>query len=217
MTNARVYVTDDHSIYRGAIVRILEELDFAKTIVEAQNGRELLRLVKDELPDLVILDLEMPAMSGLQVLSRISRNYPEIKIIVLTMAGACEEVARAVRLGARAVVFKGSEPEEFKDAIMNVVNCRQYENAIMRNAMGTFPLYNHCALSCFRTDELSAREVSIVELICKEYTNKQIGYELCLSEHTVRNHKVRIMRKLGVKNASGLVKRAFQSGYVIQQ
>jgi DNA-binding NarL/FixJ family response regulator len=216
MRNARVYVADDHSIFRGAIVRIISELDFAQTIVEAHNGRELLSLMRIELPDLIILDLEMPSMTGFQVLDKMLGNYPEVRIIVLAMTDRCEETARALQLGAHAVVLKGSEPQEFKDAIMAIINRRDYENTIMRKAIRAFPISGISTFSSFKSDELSAREVTIVELICKEYTNKQIGYELCLSEHTIRNHKVRIMRKMGVKNASGLVKRAFQSGYVMQ-
>jgi two-component system, NarL family, response regulator DegU len=213
MESLKVYVADDHTLFRKAFVRIIRDCKKIKEIKEASNGLELLDLVRQELPDVVIVDIEMPVMGGIKTCRKLTALYPEIKIIVLSMHDEVLQIYQALQSGARAFLSKVASLEEFEMAMNCVLDGKVYSNALMEEAL----LYGN-ALNGVSKDlpetlpDFSRRELAIISLICKQLTNRQIGLELLISEHTVRNHKVRIMRKAKVKNVQGLVRFAVARG-----
>lgn len=209
MRNLKVYVADDHALYRKAVVKLLGGFSRIGEIKEAANGKELLNLVRNDIPDVAILDLEMPVLNGTRTCQKLSSEFPEVKIIVVSMHDSKIEIYHLLQIGAHAFLSKNSEVEEFESAIYSTVDKGIYRNEIMHEALRAYiPVDEKLSI------ELSNREKEILRDICKGLTNKQIGEKLSLSEFTIRNHRVRIMRKVGVKNTVTLVRFAIKNALV---
>jgi two-component system response regulator DegU len=205
----RVYIADDHTLFRKAMVNLLQTFDGVKEVKDAENGRELLTLMKYEVPDVAIVDLQMPVMDGAETCENIIEKYPNVKIIILTMHDSDKYVLHMMELGVHAFLLKNTEPDELEKALHSVVEKDFYHNewvvSIMRkNVRAQRPSFNN--------DDLTDREKQIVQLVCRELSSKQIADKLSVSERTIENHRAAIMKKLSVKNTIGLVHYAYQSG-----
>ena len=216
MKQLKVYIADDHTLFRKAMVNLLRSFERITDVKDAENGKELLTLIKYELPDVVIVDLQMPVMDGSETSAIILQKYPDVKIIILTMHDSSKFILHMMDLGVHAFLLKNTEPDELEKAIYAVADKDFYHNdlvvAVLRKnvnekRMGQRPT--------FQAAELTEREKEILLLICQELTMKEIGQRLFLSENTVRNHRVNIMEKVGVNNIVGLVKYAYEAGVVI--
>ena len=212
MTTTKIYIADSQTMTRQALANVILTFNPLFKTTEAGDGSQLIQLVEKEIPDVVIIDLDSPAWNGYKVVARLLTAYPEVKVIALSCCDNQDQVVRTMQLGVWALISKSYALEELECALNVAASCGKYENTIMQKALRYHRAERASIVYTFRPT-LSSRELSILELICKEHTNKQIGYALSLSEHTVRNHKVRIMRKVGVKNNSGLVKFALSLGY----
>jgi DNA-binding NarL/FixJ family response regulator len=209
-----VYIVDDHKLFREALVKLVSTFPRVARVKEVSGGHQLFRLMRKAPADVVILDLEMPAMDGFSVCDQLSNHYPDVRILIVSMHDGKAHIYTALEAGAHAFLSKNSDCEELEQAIYAIVDSGIYRNRKMLEALQSRMLdYN--IVSARKADiQLSEREITILRFIAKEYTVRQIGEELTLSENTIRNHKVRIMRKLGVKNNSGLVKYAVENGLV---
>jgi two-component system, NarL family, response regulator DegU len=215
MHNIKVYVADDHTLFRTAFVRLLHDCKKVGQIKEASNGKELLALVEKEIPDVAIIDIEMPILGGIKTCEKLAELYPEVKIIVLSMHEEKLTICQALQYGALAFLTKVASLEEFESALDAVMSGKPYTNALMQEALRYAETLNRNKCDVIQTKiDFSEREKTIIALICKEFTNRHIALELNISEHTVRNHKVRIMRRAGVKNIQGLVRFAVESGLI---
>ena len=208
-----VYIADDHTLFRKAMVNLIRTFEKVKQIKDAENGRELINLIKLEAPDVAIIDLQMPGMDGAEASELIIQKYPEVKIIILTMHDSEKYILHMMEMGVHAFLLKNTEPDELEKAIYSVIEKDFYHNdlvaAVLRKnvkekKVGKRPV--------FLQNELSDREKEVLTLICGELTMKEIGQKLFLSENTVRNHRVNIMDKVGVNNIVGLVKYAYEIG-----
>jgi two-component system response regulator DegU len=216
MKQLKVYIADDHTLFRKAMVNLLRSFERITDVKDAENGKELLTLIKYEIPDVVIVDLQMPVMDGTETSTIILQKYPDVKVIILTMHDSNKFILHMMDLGVHAFLLKNTEPDELEKAIYAVADKDFYHNdlvvAVLRKnvnerKMGQRPNFQH--------SELTEREKEILLLICQELTMKEIGQRLFLSENTVRNHRVNIMEKVGVNNIVGLVKYAYEVGVVI--
>ena len=213
MGKFKIYVADDHTLFRKAFVRLLLDCKRIGQVKDVSNGKELLALIEKEIPDVVILDIEMPIMGGIKACEKLAKIYPEVKIIALSMFEEKLTICQALQYGALAFLSKVAKPEEFESALDSVMDGKPYTNALMEEA-----LQYGVALGIDKGGVLqtkvgfSDREKTIIALACRQFTNRHIAIELRLSEHTVRNHKVRIMRKAGVKNIQGLIRFAVVNG-----
>jgi DNA-binding NarL/FixJ family response regulator len=211
MRNLKICIADDHTLYRDAVIKLLQDFKRTGKVSEASNGKELLKLMRNEAPDVVILDLEMPVLDGMRTCEKIVKEFPEVKIIVVSMHDSKALIYRLLEIGAHAFLSKTAEAAEFEAAIYAVVDKGIYRNKIMQDALKASAKMSY-KMSVIKTKvELSDREHAIVQLLAKGFTNKQIGKELSLSENTIRNHRVRIMRKTGARNAADLMKQVFQN------
>lgn len=210
-----VYIADDHTLFRKAMVNLLQTFERIGSVKDAENGKDLLNLVRAELPDVVIVDLQMPIMDGVEACEKIVAVYPDIKIIVLTMHDSEKYILHMMEMGVHAFLLKNTEPDELEKAIHAVVDKDFYHNdlvaSVLRKNMrdrkgGERPV--------FKSNMLTDREEEILLLICQELTIREIGHKLSISENTARNHRVNIMEKLGVKNTVGLVKYAYETGII---
>lgn len=216
MKQLKVYIADDHTLFRKAMVNLLRSFERITDVKDAENGKELLTLVKYEMPDVVIVDLQMPVMDGTETSTIILQKYPDVKIIILTMHDSNKFILHMMDLGVHAFLLKNTEPDELEKAIYAVADKDFYHNDLVASVLRKN--VNEKRMSqrpTFQIAELTDREKEILLLICQELTMKEIGQRLFLSENTVRNHRVNIMEKVGVNNIVGLVKYAYDTGVVI--
>lgn len=211
----KVYIADDHTLFRKAMVNLLRTFPRVEEVKDAENGKELLTLIKYEAPDVAIVDLQMPVMDGAETCEHIIQKFPDIKIIILTMHDSNKFILHMMEMGVHAFLLKNTEPDELERAIYSVAEKDFYHNDLVASVLrknvkdrktGQRPV--------FQQAELTDRETEILLLICRELTMKEIGQRLFLSENTVRNHRVNIMEKVGVNNIVGLVKYAYEVGLI---
>jgi DNA-binding NarL/FixJ family response regulator len=198
------------------MVNLLKTFQRIVTVKDAENGRELLNLIKAEEPDVVIVDLQMPVMDGAETCQAIINRYPNVKIIVLTMHDSGKIILHIMDMGVHAFLLKNTEPREFEKAIYAVAEKDFYHNELVASTLRkNIKERQPPSHPLFQAAELTDREKEILILICEELTMKEIGQRLFLSENTIRNHRVNIMDKVGVHNIVGLVKYAYESGLVV--
>jgi two-component system, NarL family, response regulator DegU len=208
----KVYVADDHTIFRKAMANLLKSFARVELVKDAENGEELIALVKKETPDIVLLDLQMPVMDGSATCEYLNNKYPDVKVIVLSMHDSERYILHMMDLGARAFLFKNVEPDELEQAIYSVADKDFYHNEIIAHILRKSIQEKHSGKRPDFEQTLSDREREIVLLICQEYSTKEISNRLSLSDRTVENHRSRIMEKLGVKNIVGVVRYAYENG-----
>jgi len=211
----KVYIADDHTLFRKAMVTLLQTFERVSVVKDAENGKELISLIKAEVPDVAIVDLEMPVMDGSATCEQLIARYPGVKLIILTMHDSSKFILHMMDMGVHAFLLKNAEPEELEKALYSVIEKDFYHNDLVasvlrKNVRDKVPRNK----PLFHQAELTEREREVLVLICQELTMKEIGQRLFLSENTVRNHRVNIMDKVGVNNIVGLVKFAYEVGIV---
>ncbi|HPM28810.1 MAG TPA: response regulator transcription factor [Chryseolinea sp.] len=210
-----VYIADDHTLFRKAMVNLIRTFEKVKQIKDAENGKELLNLIKHEPPHVAIIDLQMPIMDGTEASEQILQKYPDVKIIILTMHDSEKYILHMMEMGVHAFLLKNTEPEELEKAIYSVAEKDFYHNDLVASVLRKNVKEKKAGKRpTFLQSELSDRENEVLTLICGELTMKEISQKLFLSENTVRNHRVNIMEKVGVNNIVGLVKYAYETGLI---
>ena len=213
----KIYIADDQTLFRKGMSRLVRSFKKVGEVKEAGNGKELLELVRLDPPDVILMDLEMPIMDGIEASEKVLARYPDVKIIVLSMHDSHQHIFYLMELGAHAFLLKNAEPEEVEKAISSVIINDFYQNQLVIDALRKGAMEKHRAGSrpIFQnTASLSDREKEILALICRELTMREISEKLSLSEKTIHNHRARMMDKLGVRNTVGLVRYAFETGLI---
>lgn len=205
----RVLLADDHSIVRSGLRRIVEESEDMEVIAEAADGREAIQQVHKTLPDVAIIDISMPGIDGLEVVSQLRSFYPKLPIIILTMHEEEQYVVRAIEAGAMGYITKRSAPEQLVKAIRKVHAGFRYltEDAaellavrVAKGAMGRSPL-----------DALSMRELQVLRRLALGHTNREIAESYCISIKTVDTYRSRLLKKLNLRNNAELSRFAIQN------
>jgi DNA-binding NarL/FixJ family response regulator len=211
----KVYIADDHTLFRKAMVNLLKTFKRVSEVKDAENGKELLTLIKYDAPDVAIVDLQMPVMDGSETCESIIQKYPDIKLIILTMHDSEKYILHMMEMGVHAFLLKNTDPDELEKAIYAVVEKDFYHNdlvaSVLRKNVNDKKYQKNPLL---KSTELSDREKDIVRLLCQELTNKEIGDRLGLSERTIENHRYRILEKLTLKSTIGLVRYAYEYGII---
>jgi DNA-binding NarL/FixJ family response regulator len=215
MSRINICIVDDHNLFRKAMVRLLKTFKKVDQVWEAQHGKELLQILNKNRPDVILLDLEMPIMNGVETAEYIIPKYPDIKIIVLTQHDSEKFMLHMLEMGVHSFLLKNSNPDELERAILSVYEKDFYHNDLISNVMrksismrSEKPLFSKMA-------ELSEREKEIFGLICEEHSLKEISIRLNISEKTIHSHKANIQHKLGVRNTVGMIKFAYENGLLI--
>ncbi len=210
-STTKVVIADDHEIFRDGFKMILGKMDNCILIGEASNGRELLELVDRENPDLVITDIKMPGMDGIEATRKIREKWPLMGVIALSMFNEDELILEMLEAGANGYLLKNADKVEIIEAIEAVVAgdpyyCRSTNSKLAKLIANSrfHPFHRKKAV------EYSEKEIEIIRFICQEMTNKEIAEKLFLSIRTVEGHRLRILDKMGVKNSIGLVIYAIQ-------
>jgi DNA-binding NarL/FixJ family response regulator len=202
----RVALADDHALFRQGIRMILSFLEGIEVVFEAENGRILLEKLQSEPVDLVLLDLEMAELNGLEALAEIRRQTDGPRIIILSMHKERKLISHCMHSGANSYLLKDVSAEELEEAIRTVFEEGVYVNQHISKAIMS---ESRSQVRSFEfKPQLSPRELDLLQLICHELTNKEIADRLCLSERTVEGYRKTLIEKMDVKNSVGLVKKA---------
>jgi two-component system, NarL family, response regulator DegU len=210
----KVYIADDHTLFRKAMVKLLKTFKRVAEVKDAENGKELLTLIKYEAPDVAVVDLQMPVMDGSDTCQAIIQKYPDVKLIILTMHDSEKYILHMMEMGVHAFLLKNTEPDELEKAIYAVIEKDFYHNDLVASVLRKNVNEKKIKNPFLKSNELTDREKDIVSLLCQELTNKEIGDHLGLSERTVENHRYRILEKLSLKSTIGLVRYAYDSGII---
>ena len=200
----RILVAEDHLVARVGVTAIVNMQPDMVVIAEATNGQQALELYRQHQPDVVLLDLRMPVMSGVEAATAIRAEFPQARLVALTTYGGDEDIRRALSAGVQAYLTKDVLHDELLKAIHAVHAGQMYLPVAVAAAV---------AAQMPRPD-LSAREVQVLELIVRGLANKQIAYALTIAEHTVKNHVKSILSKLGVQDRTQAATAAIQRGIV---
>jgi len=207
----KIAVVDDHILFRTGIVSLLKDYDDIDIIFQAANGVDLLRNIKTAKPDVVLLDIQMPEMDGIQATIALKELHPEIKIVILTMHNEDEFIFDLMSKGANGFVPKNKSLEVLIEAIRSVMEKGYYYNDQITNALLNGN-NEHLKIPDTNTaSELTEREREIVKLICAQKSIKEIAEILDISPRTVDTHKNNIFIKTGAKNIIGVALYAVQS------
>ena len=209
-----VVLADDHVMFRQGIKKILEEIDGLEIVGEANDGLELLSLVKNLTPDMVILDISMPNIRGIEATREIKTINPRMKILILTMHKSKEYLYHSISAGAEGYLLKEDADTELFSAIEKVREGGVYISPILSEEL-TDDFFQMCrgGFKKLTSEELTSREREVIKLIAEGKTNKKIANLLFISTRTVENHRANIMKKLKIGHASDLVKYAIRKGY----
>lgn len=209
-----VCVVDDHQIFRKSLSRLIATFDRISTVVEAENGFRCLEQLTRRPVQVVLLDLEMPLMNGMDCAEQIIQKHPDVKIIILTMHDSEKYILHMLELGVHSFLLKNTNPEELEKAIYAVVDRDYYHNdliiSVLRKSLQQ-------KIKSKRPDfspesMLTDREQEILRLLCEDKTPKEVAQQLGISEKTVHTHKLNIQGKLEVKTTVGMVRAAYELG-----
>lgn len=206
----RIVVADDHSLFRDGIVSLLEAAGH-EIVGQAGSGEEAVRLAAEVVPEVILMDLNMPKMDGIQALSEIRSKHPEMKVILLTVSEEEQDLVKAAQAGASGYLLKNLEGEEFLRLLQGVM-----EGGTAMTDKTASRLWQ--ALSSPKravedpAEGLTNREMDLLELVALGKSNRQIGDSLTISENTVKFHMKNIMQKLGASNRTEVVSIAIRQG-----
>ena len=214
----KLLVADDHTLFRKGLVALLEDFDDFGQILEAGDGEEVLKLVTEQHPDVVLMDLKMPKLTGIEVLPMLLRNQPDIKVLVLTMHADQSVVTTLMREGAHGYLLKDTDIEEVVEAIRTVAFTHEtYTNKLVADA-----LLNQLRPKRVSNKEvelgveLSKHEETLLKLIVEQNTSAEIADKMNLGKRTVEGYRRVLMNKIGVKNTAGLVAFAIEHNLLLK-
>jgi two-component system response regulator NreC len=210
MDKVRILLADDHTILRDGIRALLEDEPDMTVIGEAEDGRTAVKLACQLKPDVVLMDIAMPLLNGLEATRQIKHDCPQVKVLILTMHENEEYIRQVLASGAMGYILKDAAARELLDAIHAV----QQGEAVLSPAITRLVIENYLRWGDLQKDNdsngLSPREREVLQLIAEGYSNKQIAEILCISIKTVQAHRMNLMSKLDLHDRADLIKYAIQ-------
>ncbi len=211
----KIIITDDHQMVIDGLKSILDNSEVVKLIATANNGRELLRLLEIIDTDVVLMDIDMPVMNGIETMQAIKNSNKSCKVIILTMHEERALVKKMTDSGAKGYLFKNSDKEELLLAIKRVHEGGVYfSSALTLNLLGAEKMEKGSTSEGNVAYMLTDREIEILKLIASGLSNKEIGDQLFISHRTVDTHRTNLMKKLEINNIAGLIRFAIKNGYI---
>ena len=209
----RVLLVDDHELVRAGIRSLLERLPEVEVVAEASDGREAIRIVEDHNPDIVLTDIAMPVVNGLELTRQLADKFPNVRVVILSMYSDEEHVSLALRCGAAGYLLKGAAREELKLAIRAVAQGETYLSPPISQPI-IKEYRNSAAAETCSCRNITARQTQVLRLIAEGKTTKQIALELNISVKTVETHRMQLMDRLEIHDIPGLVRFAIRVGLV---
>jgi DNA-binding NarL/FixJ family response regulator len=211
-TPVRVLLAEDHTLVRAGIRALLQGLSWVEVVAEAGDGREALQLIETHQPNIVLMDITMPGINGLEA-TRETRKFPEVKVIILSMHTSEEYVWQALRAGAVGYLLKDAGTAELELALRAVAQNQNYLSpAVSKHVISDYIERVNGKTSSYT--RLTPRQRQVLQLIAEGYTTKQIAEKLNISVKTVETHRTQLMEQLEIHNVMGLMRYASQMGLV---
>ncbi len=210
----RITIADDHPLVVSGLEKVLSTVKDFKVISTFQNGAELLEGLKTERPDVLLLDLQMPVLSGQEVAPQILELHKEIKIIALTSQESTFFVRKLMKAGVSGYILKTSSADQIVTAIREVIAGNNYVEAALKEKLLQETLSSK--KDAPKNLQLTRREQEILQLISSNYTSQEIADKLFVSKRTIDNHRLSLLLKFGVKNSAALIKDAIRLGFITQ-
>lgn len=211
----KIAIADDYKIFREGLKKCIGSDQAMQVILEADNGEELINGFSKNLPDVVIMDLKMPVMDGMEATQIIRKNFPEVKVLVVTMYDDDKFIIHLMEIGANGYLLKNTEPDEIRKSIYAVYENGYYFNDLVNKALlKKLVIKNNIKPSFKKNIELTERELEVLKLICEEKTAAEIAKEIFLSPRSVEGIRQRLIDKVGVRNTAGIVMFAIKNGIV---
>jgi DNA-binding NarL/FixJ family response regulator len=213
MEKINVLVVDDHKIVRDGILSLLQDEPDILVISQAENGKDALEKIPKVSPHLVLIDISMPVMNGIDCAREITKKYPEIKVLALTMLNELEHIKNMLSAGAMGYLLKNSGKEELVTAIKTVIAGQNYFSTEVKDMIMMEMVKKKSSPGKIIGEKvpLTSRELDVLELILKEFTNQEIAVKLFISVRTVDAHRRNLLEKTGARNTAGLVKFALEN------
>jgi len=215
MNGIKILIADDHPFFRDGMHQLLTDQLNITDIDEAANGSEVLERLADKSYDIIIMDIKMPVMNGIDATREIRKNYPDVKVLAMSMYDEQPYFIRMLKAGARGYLLKNSTKEELLDAISKLMQGENYFSKEVSDIMIS-NIVSGKQMETVNEEKimmsLTSREIEIIRMIAEELTNVEIGERLNISPRTVDTHRRNLLQKLKVKNTAGLVKYAVKNG-----
>jgi len=212
----RVIVVDDQTLVREGVRALIEAHDGIEVVGEAENGKAALMKVRELSPDVVVMDLSMPELNGIEATRQIARSFPRTRILALTMYGDEKYVFQALKAGAAGYILKTATGAELAGAIRAVHGGSPYFSAaVSRKIMDSYLSEDDKTTKSVQSDHLTGREREVLQLVAEGYSNTKVAELMGISVKTVETHRSNIMKKVGVHDVTGLVKYAIKRGIII--
>lgn len=215
MSKIRIAIADDYKIYRDGLKVGLANDETMEVVLEADNGEDLIKALPSAKPDVIIMDLKMPIMDGMEATKEVRKKFDAIKVLVVTMYDDDKFIIHLMEIGANGYLLKNADADEIRKAIYSVHENGYYFNDLVNKALlKKLILKGQCKPSFNQNIELTERELEVLKLICEEKTAAEIGKEIFLSPRSVEGIRQRLIEKVGVRNTAGLVMFAIKNSMV---
>ena len=212
MKPIRVLLAEDHTLVRAGFQALLRDLPGIQVIAEAGDGREALRLVETQRPDVVLMDITMPGLNGIEATARMVSDFPEVGVIILSMHADEEYVLRALHVGAAGYLLKDADIAEFQSAITSVAKGETYLSPRISGVVADY--VRRAGQEPTSLEMLTPRQREVLQLIAEGHTMAGIGQVLGISQKTVETHRMALMDRLDIRDVAGLVRYAIRVGLV---
>ncbi|HZH67672.1 MAG TPA: response regulator transcription factor [Chitinophagales bacterium] len=219
MSKIKLFIVDDHPIFIDGIVGLLEDANEFEIIGTANNGQDFLDKIKDQQPDIVLMDINMPVMDGIEATKKLKETYPDVKVIALTMFNDIRFIKELLEIGAKGYVLKNISRENLVRALETVSEGKPFlDSAVQENVITSMSSTDEDELSDKDADSMikniTTREMEILQLIALGLTSQDISEKLFISKNTVETHRKNLLAKLNVKNTASLLKIAYKKRLV---
>ena len=217
MNTIRIALADDHALFRKGMMAMLQTIDDFEIVGDAANGKELINIIPHVRPDVVLLDLQMPVMDGVQTAEVIHARFPNVKMVVVSMHEEDRFIIHLLEKGVHGYILKDSDPEEVENAIRRVLDDGFYYSDLVAKAMHRKvvtrqsqkqPLLFNSKL------QISQRELEVLQFTCQGLSTTEIGEKMFVSPRTVEGHRLRLLEKTETKNVAALVAYAFKNDLI---
>lgn len=215
MQKIRIALADDHVLFRKGMAAILDLEEGFEVALEADNGLQLTQRIAGANADVVLMDMEMPEMDGLAATAKLKETHPDVRVLVISSHDEEEMIMAAVNAGARGYIIKDADPDEVVSAIHSVMENGFYFKENISRLLLQGIVEKDLLKTQFNPKELlTTREREVLQLVCEEFTNTEIGEKLFLSPRTIESYRKNMLEKIGARNTAGLVVFALKNNLV---
>lgn len=215
MTPCQIVLADDHVLIRRGLKKIIDGQPFLQVIGDVGDGLELLDLLQERCPDIILLDISMPKLRGIEAIPQVKKLCPEVKILILTMHSSKDFLASALSAGADGYALKEDSDTELLSAIRKCLDGELYVAPALASGVTREELDAMCSKVRSSHDQLTTREKQVVTLVAEGHKSKEIAKLLSISIRTVEHHRANVMRKTEIRSTADLIKYAIQKGFIV--